>query len=349
MLHVAARSLAAQGLSIFGDHADVMAVRQTGFALLASSSRAGGARPGAGRAGRHAGDAGAVRAFLRRVPHLARAEHDRPAHRRRPARAGPRGADPGAPRPGRCPRTGRSSAARPRTPTSTSRRRETRQPVLRPGARRGRPRRWTRWPRARAARTTWSTTPGDPAAERVIVIMGSGAQTAARDRASTWPPGASGSGVVTVRLYRPFPARGAARRAAAVGPPGGRAGPDQGAGLAGRAAVPRRADRPGRSALPQGERELMPVVTGGRYGLSSKEFTPGMVAGVFADLAAEQPEAAIHHRHHRRRQRDQPGLRRRARHRAGRHGPRGVLRPRLGRDGRREQEHHQDPRRGHGR
>ena len=38
VLHVAARSLAAQGLSIFGDHSDVMAVRQTGFALLASAS-----------------------------------------------------------------------------------------------------------------------------------------------------------------------------------------------------------------------------------------------------------------------------------------------------------------------
>jgi len=38
VLHVAARSLAAQGLSIFGDHSDVMAVRQTGFALLASTS-----------------------------------------------------------------------------------------------------------------------------------------------------------------------------------------------------------------------------------------------------------------------------------------------------------------------
>ena len=35
VMHVAARSLAAQGLSIFGDHSDVMAVRQTGFALLA--------------------------------------------------------------------------------------------------------------------------------------------------------------------------------------------------------------------------------------------------------------------------------------------------------------------------
>src|SRR4249920_2251153 len=38
VLHVAARSLAAQGLSIFGDHSDVMAVRQTGFALLAAVS-----------------------------------------------------------------------------------------------------------------------------------------------------------------------------------------------------------------------------------------------------------------------------------------------------------------------
>src|SRR6188508_1616967 len=38
VLHVAARALAAQGLSIFGDHSDVMAARQTGFALLASAS-----------------------------------------------------------------------------------------------------------------------------------------------------------------------------------------------------------------------------------------------------------------------------------------------------------------------
>jgi pyruvate-ferredoxin/flavodoxin oxidoreductase len=38
VLHVAARSVAAQGLSIFGDHQDVMAVRQTGWALLASNN-----------------------------------------------------------------------------------------------------------------------------------------------------------------------------------------------------------------------------------------------------------------------------------------------------------------------
>jgi pyruvate-ferredoxin/flavodoxin oxidoreductase len=38
VFHVAARSVAGQALSIFGDHSDVMAVRQTGVALLASSS-----------------------------------------------------------------------------------------------------------------------------------------------------------------------------------------------------------------------------------------------------------------------------------------------------------------------
>ena len=38
VFHVSARALAANALSIFGDHQDVMATRQTGFALLASSS-----------------------------------------------------------------------------------------------------------------------------------------------------------------------------------------------------------------------------------------------------------------------------------------------------------------------
>ena len=38
VFHVSARSLAIHALSIFGDHSDVMAVRQTGFALIASNS-----------------------------------------------------------------------------------------------------------------------------------------------------------------------------------------------------------------------------------------------------------------------------------------------------------------------
>src|SRR5512142_293490 len=38
VIHVAARSIATHALSIFGDHSDVMACRQTGFAMLASNS-----------------------------------------------------------------------------------------------------------------------------------------------------------------------------------------------------------------------------------------------------------------------------------------------------------------------
>jgi pyruvate-ferredoxin/flavodoxin oxidoreductase len=38
VFHVSARSLASNALSIFGDHQDVMSTRQTGFAILASSS-----------------------------------------------------------------------------------------------------------------------------------------------------------------------------------------------------------------------------------------------------------------------------------------------------------------------
>ena len=38
VIHVAARSVATHALSIFGDHSDVMAARQTGMALLASGS-----------------------------------------------------------------------------------------------------------------------------------------------------------------------------------------------------------------------------------------------------------------------------------------------------------------------
>ena len=38
-----------------------------------------------------------------------------------------------------------------------------------------------------------------------------------------------------------------------------------------------------------GDLPALPLVTGGRYGLSSKEFTPAMVAGIFAELTADRP------------------------------------------------------------
>ena len=45
----------------------------------------------------------------------------------------------------------------------------------------------------------------------------------------------------------------------------------------------------------------MPRVIGGRYGLSSKEFTPAMAAAVFDELDAEEPQEPLHRRDRRRR------------------------------------------------
>ena len=149
---------------------------------------------------------------------------------------------------------------------------------------------------------------GHPDAERVIVIMGSGAQTAA-ETAEYLAARGEQVGVVTVRLFRPFPADGAARRAAADGPPGRRAGPDQGTRLAGRAAVPRRAQRAGRGARGRHRGRSCRSSPAAGTGCPPRSSPPAWWRACFADLAAGQPEAAVHHRHHRRRQRDQPGLR----------------------------------------
>ena len=158
-VHVAARSLAAQALSIFGDHSDVMAVRQTGFALLASASV------------QEAHDLALVAqaATLRtRVPfvhffdgfHLARAEHDRAARRRRPAGAGPRSSSA---------RTAMGAlagaAVHPRHRAEPGRLlpgARDRQPVLRAHARRRAETRWTSSASGPAAATAWSTTAATP-------------------------------------------------------------------------------------------------------------------------------------------------------------------------------------------
>ena len=94
--------------------------------------------------------------------------------------------------------------------------------------------------------------------------------------------------MLQVRLYRPFPARelldalpASVRRVAVLDrtkEPGSSGEPlflDVAAALT--------------EAYTGGERAVLPLVTGGRYGLSSKELTPGMAAGVFAELAREQP------------------------------------------------------------
>jgi pyruvate-ferredoxin/flavodoxin oxidoreductase len=122
---------------------------------------------------------------------------------------------------------------------------------------------------------------GDPEAERVVVLMGSGAG-AAQEAVDALQARGERVGLLKVRLFRPFD--GAAMAAAL--PPSVR-----------RVAVLDRTKEPGASGEPLfqdvvvslASRPQPPMVIGGRYGLASKEFTPAMAAAVFAELEAEHP------------------------------------------------------------
>ena len=83
VIHVAARTLATHALSIFGDHSDVMAVRQTGWAMLASSDVQAAQDLAAIAHAATLESSRAVPPLLRRLPDLARGERDRRARRRR--------------------------------------------------------------------------------------------------------------------------------------------------------------------------------------------------------------------------------------------------------------------------
>jgi len=285
VLHVAARSLAAQGLSIFGDHSDVMAVRQTGFALLAAASV------------QEAHDLALVAqaaTLTTRVPFVHFFDGFRTSHELNTVEL-LSDDDLRALVPEELVRAHRGRALSPEQPfiRGTAQNpdvyfqaRETVNPFYAavPGAvqdamdtlaaRTG-----------RRYRTVDYT--GDPQAERVIVVMGSAAQTAGETVVRLCAQGER-VGVAQVRLFRPFPARelldalpASVRRVAVLDrtkEPGSSGEPlflDVVAALA--------------EATTGGERAVLPLVTGGRYGLSSKELTPGMVAGVFAELAREQP------------------------------------------------------------
>lgn len=285
VLHVAARSLAAQGLSIFGDHSDVMAVRQTGFALLASASV------------QEAHDLALVAqvATLRtRVPFIHFFDGFRTSHEMNTIEL----LDDDVLRamvPEALVREHRSRALTPERPfiRGTAQNpdvyfqaRETVNPM------------YARTPGVvQAAMDELATHTGrgyrvveyagHPEAEHVVVVMGSGAQTA-RETVRHLVAAGERVGVVHVRLYRPFPA---AELVAAL-PPTVR-----------RIAVLDRTKEPGSHGEPlyldvaatlaeahqHGRVEHLPLVIGGRFGLSSKEFTPGMVAGVLAELATPVP------------------------------------------------------------
>ena len=124
---------------------------------------------------------------------------------------------------------------------------------------------------------------GAPDADRVIVMMGSGAETAHQTVEHLVEQGEK-VGLVKVRLYRPFDAEAFLTSLPATTT---------------KVAVLDRTKEPGGSGEPlyldcitamvEGERSGLKIV-GGRYGLSSKEFTPGMVKGIFDELAKPQPK-----------------------------------------------------------
>ena len=284
VIHVAARTVATHALSIFGDHSDVMAARPTGWAMLASSSV------------QEAHDLALVAhaaTLASRVPFLHFFDGFRTSHEVAKIQAladedlralvddadvaahRDRGLSPDRPQL-------RGSA---QNPDVFFQAREAINPFYAavPGivqakldtlaARTGR----------RYGLVDYA---GAPDAERVLVLMGSAAGAAA-EAVEALTAGGERVGLVTVRLYRPFPAEALA----AALPPTVR-----------RIAVLDRTKEPGATGEPLyqdvvtalAERAAaggapMPLVVGGRYGLASKEFTPAMAKTVLDALTAERP------------------------------------------------------------
>ena len=286
VFHVAARSLAAQALSIFGDHQDVMAARTTGFAMLASASV------------QEAHDMALIAqaATLRsRIPFIHFFDGFRTSHEVNKIRFlndeqirqmiddelviehRQRGLDPSRP-------FIRGTA---QNPDVYFQARETVNEFYTavPGIVREEMEKFAGLTGRRYSPVTYF---GSQDAESIIVVMGSGVETAAETAASMAAQG-SKVGVLQITLYRPFPAE------------------DFLAALPGAVksiAVLDRTKESGASGEPlyqdvmitlmeavsAGVRPEMPVIIGGRYGLSSKEFTPAMVKAVFDNLNSDTPK-----------------------------------------------------------
>jgi pyruvate-ferredoxin/flavodoxin oxidoreductase len=286
-MHVAARTLATHALSIFGDHSDVMACRQTGFALLASASV------------QEAQDMAAVAhaATLRtRVPFLHFFDGFRTSHEVATIES----VEDEHLRALIDERRIEDHRRRGLTPD---------RPVLRGTAQNPD----TFFQAREAANGFYLDCPlvvqetmdhfaaltgrayslfeyvGDPLADRVIVAMGSGA-LAVEETVEEMTARGARVGVLKARLFRPF---SIADFLAAL-PRSVRA-----------VAVLDRTKEPGApgeplyldvvAALHEGRQRGLtapswdPRVVGGRYGLSSKEFNPAMVKAIFDELGAERP------------------------------------------------------------
>ncbi len=282
VIHVAARSVATHALSIFGDHSDVMAARQTGMALLASGSV------------QEAQDLALVAhaATLRaRVPFIHFFDGFRTSHEVAKITDVPnsviremiddnsvvdhrlRALDPDRP-------VLRGTA---QTPDVFFQAREASNPFYDTLAAAVQAE-MDRFAELTGRRYRIFDYHGDPDAEDVIVVMGSGAGIV-EEAVDHLNRNGRKVGVITVRLYRPFDVAGfvdalpgTVRRIAVLDRTKEPGAPGEPLYLDVVAAIDRRWNSPTR-----------PLVVGGRYGLSSKEFTPAMVFGVFDELASGQP------------------------------------------------------------
>ncbi len=112
-----------------------------------------------------------------------------------------------------------------------------------------------------------------------------------------------------VRLYRPFPAGELLEALPETVAAHRRARPHQGARRARRAALSSTWSPRSPRRMPTASAGAMPLVIGGRYGLSSKELTPAMVEGGVRRARPRAPTPALHGRDQRRRLRHEPAVR----------------------------------------
>ena len=131
---------------------------------------------------------------------------------------------------------------------------------------------------------------GDPDAERVIIMMGSGAG-AAEEAVEYLKAQGEKVGLIKVRLFRPFSVKHFLKAIPAT---------VKSIAVLDRTKEPGAAGEPLYQDIHTALAEAMndgtlptenyPKVVGGRYGLSSKEFTPSMVMGVFENLTQDKPK-----------------------------------------------------------
>jgi pyruvate-ferredoxin/flavodoxin oxidoreductase len=278
--HVSARSLACQALSIYGDHQDVMAVRQTGFALLCSNSV------------QEAHDlalVGSAATFRARVPFIHFFDGFRTSHEVQKIRL----MDDKVLRSMIDEDLVVAHRLRGMSPDRPTIRGTSQNPDVYFQGREAVNQYYLATPQIvqdymdRLATLTGRSYHlfdyvGAADAERVVVLMGSGAEVA-HETVEYLVDRGEKVGVVKVRLYRPFSIEHFL---------------DALPQTVRRVAVLDRTKEPGASgeplyldvvdALSDSERGVR--VIGGRYGLSSKEFTPAMVKAVFDELATDTPK-----------------------------------------------------------